>query len=454
MVLIRHIDSDDVSSSVNEIDRLCNDINGVDLSACLNYTVMKMDSYGVEFNRIKCAYVEIIEKLLDRGARCSRVLTCIRTANLKTVKRLMENGALFGFDALVSAVQFNQLREVLEFICDRLNFTVLSQTEANILIDLSISSTVGDSCLVVDKIVKECGHLKIEEYFMKSALEKNRLDIARVFMKNDIVTDYSKYKQEYNDKLLCMLCRSTPERVDLICKVIAAGASMQYVDDQLTTALGYAILSNHPESIVFLIENGADINEKCYQLDTPLVLAVKLKNTQLITYLLQRGADIDKNIYITKESVGYFDLKDGIYTATALFFAIVKKQYNIAKILLAHGPKQFFVRTPYAKISLLTLSIYLREYCIIDLLLQHGCSVNEDTADIIRVGGQICSCITTPIKLAVKLDNLSIVMLLKSRGATTPDDFDDVRNSCTDYLSTTDLEEQRQVEFADNVIIY
>lgn len=128
-------------------------------------------------------------------------------------------------------------------------------------------------------------------------------------------------------------CGQTPlteailsKRFDLAKLIVNKGAKSLY------EALFYAIKSESLEMVKYLVEHGADVNER--DCDTPLMRASECGNLDIVKYLVECGAKVNTPIY-----------------DSALIHAVRHNHLDIVKYLLEHGAdpsKQYHWQTPLA----------------------------------------------------------------------------------------------------------
>lgn len=68
---------------------------------------------------------------------------------------------------------------------------------------------------------------------------------------------------------------------------------IQRTDKDQCTPLHHAARFGAKEAVVWLVENGADINAKCYNQFTPLYFAVSFGKLDIMEYLIEKGADVE-----------------------------------------------------------------------------------------------------------------------------------------------------------------
>lgn len=128
-------------------------------------------------------------------------------------------------------------------------------------------------------------------------------------------------------------CGQTPlteailfKHLDLAKLIVDKGAKSLY------EALFYAIKSGSLDMVRYLVEHGADVNERDY--DTPLMRASECGNLNIVKYLVECGAKIETPV-----------------CDSALIHAVKHHHLDIVKYLLEHGAdpsKQYRWQTPLA----------------------------------------------------------------------------------------------------------
>jgi ankyrin repeat protein len=88
--------------------------------------------------------------------------------------------------------------------------------------------------------------------------------------------------------------------------------------DKKYTALNLAVIHHRVEIVDMLVKSGADIKHECND-GTPLILAVKVKDYAIIKYLLSNDVN---------------PLQTDRAEHTALYYALIDRQYEIASLLL------------------------------------------------------------------------------------------------------------------------
>ncbi len=139
--------------------------------------------------------------------------------------------------------------------------------------------------------------------------------------------------------------------------VIEFLGSMEY-----PSPLGIACRNGHLQSVVSLLDHGADINASTDQSKrTPLFYAAESGHYDIVKYLLDRGADVAKT---------------NIYGETTLFLASRQRHASIVKLLLTHGVDVNWSDCG-KRTALFDGSFYGRDD-IVKLLLDNGAEIDEE----------------------------------------------------------------------------
>ncbi len=92
-----------------------------------------------------------------------------------------------------------------------------------------------------------------------------------------------------------VIIAATNDEVPMVRFLVEGGSRADEMDDDKITALGWAVLCNHPESARVLLKNGANVNHVDNYGMTPLLYAasVDFGDTAILETLLSAGADLD-----------------------------------------------------------------------------------------------------------------------------------------------------------------
>ena len=170
--------------------------------------------------------------------------------------------------------------------------------------------------------------------------------------------------------------------------VTKGGAKLEVEDYAEHTALHYAVTRKDPDIMCFLLDQGANVNARCFDDSTALHLAVDLDDGSVDTVrrLIERGVDINaKNI------------KD----ETALQIACERGLVDIVRLLLDHGATmEAFGKTPLHTAS------KNGDLELTRLLLERGAEVNAKDEEA-----------TTPLHYASYFDHFEVCRALVDAGA-------------------------------------
>ena len=111
-------------------------------------------------------------------------------------------------------------------------------------------------------------------------------------------------------------------QTETIVLLLDRGANIEAENDIGWTALMLAALNGNTETVRLLLDKGADIEAKDNKGRTALMLAVRMGRIEIVTLLLDRGANIE-----AKDNKG----------RTALIFAALSGKTEIAMLLLKRG---------------------------------------------------------------------------------------------------------------------
>jgi ankyrin repeat protein len=250
-----------------------------------------------------------------------------------------------------------------------------------------------------------------------------------------------------------LLMAAEDQNLDKFKDLIAKGADIKSQNQQGLSLLNGAILHRGtPETIQFLIDNGAEVNPKDPQVNRPLATAIENNQIKLVEILINNGA----NIHYTGENgwtflmiavqtgnseIADFLIKKGINVnkktrdgACALGLAAEYGKTECIKILIDHGaevnPKDCRVISPlfvavvnnqknavetliecganvHQKMknewTLLMIAADYDHFATVKVLLEKGCDINQKSSD-----GQ------TALMIAKNKNHIDIVKLLKS----------------------------------------
>lgn len=194
--------------------------------------------------------------------------------------------------------------------------------------------------------------------------------------------------------------------------------------DQIDKMMMWAIKHYKNEIVLYLLQNGANVNFRDTSGNTPLTCASLEKNIQIVKYLIEYGADVNlpkssKNapLYIVAGN-GYIDIAETLINTslcdvnskniddnTPLMFAADQGHVDIVSILLDHGA-DVNIQSIYGCTALMW-AVQSNSSDIISLLLNR-----KPNFDLFDVNGH------SVIIWSILYSSLEILKLLLSAGAT------------------------------------
>jgi ankyrin repeat protein len=174
------------------------------------------------------------------------------------------------------------------------------------------------------------------------------------------------------------------QSLEIINFIIERGADVNQKDKQENTPLHIAVINKNLNAANLLLDRGAQIDAKDKNSQTPLHIAVINKNFKAASLLLDRGAQVD-----ARDARG----------RTPLHFAAIKDSLDIVNLLLDRGAqidardendKTPLMSAIYAAFSLTSSGMSLGERLkLVETLLERGAKVNNQSGE--KVLGLICA---------------------------------------------------------------
>lgn len=182
------------------------------------------------------------------------------------------------------------------------------------------------------------------------ALAMNNEKLVKMLMRRgESLRDDSKYRLKVSNCLPMLVERNKNSMLKLL---IRNGANMDVkkkvinsildgnlrvnLPGQNFSLLMLAINCGNEEAIKFLVESGANVNEKTESGMTPLSLASHMSNKYVVEYLLKHGAEDNKECE-SKEGLVTYSGKNIDLSQSALHWAVYRGYRDIAFLLIVHG---------------------------------------------------------------------------------------------------------------------
>ncbi|KAJ8676247.1 hypothetical protein QAD02_012033 [Eretmocerus hayati] len=207
-------------------------------------------------------------------------------------------------------------------------------------------------------------------------------------------------KNNQFDTPLSLALGAVPRDKQVLAALIAAGVDLEMVNDEGHTPLHQAILKEDPESAIFLLENGADINARTSSGETALQLSVHCRLGEVVQALCRRGADA---------SLG-----------CPLWDALESEQEDVASSLVAHGadPDCWGPGPDGCLQTLLHKAIDENREHVAQFLIRSGCDLNSPRKPGTNgVGGDEARDECTPLHLCCQWGLEQVVQTLIEHGA-------------------------------------
>ena len=131
------------------------------------------------------------------------------------------------------------------------------------------------------------------------------------------------------------------------------------------TALQIAIRTQQYDSVEFLLDNGADINQRDEEQLTPLSLACGYEDSRIVNLFIKRGSNIDD---------------DNGYGWTPLKLAASFGSLEILEILLEHGANVNYQKNG-TRYTVLACAIGIGDVDKVKLLIDYGADISGDKKD-------------------------------------------------------------------------
>lgn len=293
---------------------------------------------------ITCGHLDMIEELLKipetdlnlmtnegKSALLLSLLSSKFNNDFSIAKRLIDNGAETneidenGDNILQYLIKSQCREEAAIFMCDHVNLNYKNQEN---LTALHLASKFNHAELV--RKILSCGaspniQTGLEE--MKTALhfaiEANSEEVVSAFVefKGDVGDEMPDFNLRCADGDTPLSLALSLKHNDLVPLLIRGGSDVNARNGEMTL-LHQAIIKESPETAIFLLEQGADINALTGDQESPLQLAIFCRLESVVDALCSRGVALS-----APNNKG----------DCPLWSALESEQENIASVLVRHG---------------------------------------------------------------------------------------------------------------------
>lgn len=223
-------------------------------------------------------------------------VNCVKD-NRKIVKLLIENSKVdinsideFGDNALILCAQYSSYDTMRYLVSNAVNINFISHRELSALHILSAKGNVKQ----VEYLIKNGANPNIVGHFEETpifeAVNKNNFKTTQKLIELGANVNM---QNEKGRTPLFTACQNSRRIESLIC-LINNGADINHEDENKMRALSFAIKNNNYKAFNILLSVKAEINFKDKFGTTPLMLACKIGNLEMVKNLVKQGADINK----------------------------------------------------------------------------------------------------------------------------------------------------------------
>ncbi|XP_038207814.1 ankyrin-2-like [Zerene cesonia] len=226
--------------------------------------------------------------------------------------------------------------------------------------------------------------LNQQDAFMRTALhyaaEQGHTDIVKLLLDSG-----SKLDITAGDGLTSLHIAVIKNHIETVKELLSAGSHVNYKTHEKMTALHFAASRGYLDLVKILVNSGAYLEARDTNERTALYLAAGRGHVDVIRYLISSGANVNG-----EEIHGYTPLCESVW----------QRYTNVVDLLLKSG-----ARITHSH-KLLHNAILQGQEDIVTMLVSHGGGINlhNDTGD-------------TPLLLAVRLSQISVVKILLQKGA-------------------------------------
>lgn len=271
------------------------------------------------------------------------LIEAVMEGNLKQVKSLIEQGAnvnakskeLGGITALMSASGAGNLEMVKYLISKGADVNAESKWEVMGFSTALMWALMGEHLEVATYLISKGADIKNNTFPLIWASMEGKLEIVKYLVsKGADINAESKELGGITALMATLINKHWEVAKYLVSKGANVNARFQKFNN--ATILMFASGTGNLEMVQYLIIKGADINAKDNNGKTALMEASLEGNLEIVKYLVSQGAYI--NAISTKD----------MYSMTALDFAEIAENYDVAEFLREAGAKSLLNGTQFA----------------------------------------------------------------------------------------------------------
>ncbi len=244
---------------------------------------------------------ETVQALLECGANVnalslqgsSSLLMAAFADHFNSVKLLREAGAKIG---IWEAAALGELELLKEFLTQGADIEGANEAKMTPLMCASASGQSACVSYLLKSGADICAETSISHKAFFFAVNRNRLDVVRLLLDKgvDVLEKFEHESELFNNSSILHHCMGRKVRIGTLQLLHDRGADINAKNSNGYAPLFMAILNHNADAVKFLLNAGANIEERDSQSRTPLLKAVSLDlNVEIVGLLVEKGADVN-----------------------------------------------------------------------------------------------------------------------------------------------------------------
>lgn len=251
-------------------------------------------TFFIFINLISINSVFPMKRALADDITCATsLILAAKKGDLNKVVSLLDNGVCVnsinekGYTALMKASGSGHMHIVKELLKRKANMNVWANCRTTTALHQAI---INDHYDIASELIDNRAKLDFEDdrcWFapLGKAIEKGNLDLVKKLIAAGAdVTNIFAGENEFELNVIELAAFNG--HLDLVKEFLK-------YEIESEEALKYAVMKNNLDTVVFLIDNGWDINKQDYYGNTPLMYAIGWENLNIVKELLNRGANVN-----------------------------------------------------------------------------------------------------------------------------------------------------------------